>query len=269
VGDEPVGSGGVANGRTVASGELQDAGTIRNRLAAFPTELTPVAPEVGMRFTKPFWAGISDGSITVAFRRWRAPTVVTGRPYRTGGGRVEVISVEVVDPQAIKATDARRAGYRSPDEVRAQLRGDPERSEQGWNVYRVEFQLLDEPDPRAVLASDIAVSVEDVAAIDARLDRLDRAASGGPWTRQTLELIAARPAVRAPDLAASVGRDTPPFKLDVRKLKNLGLTVSLKVGYQLSPRGQAYLNASTPIGAEVWNRGIGPVGSVGPSEPLG
>ena len=56
-----------------------------------------------------------------------------------------------------------------------------------------------------------------------------------------LELIAARPAVRAPDLAASLGRETQPFKADVRKLKELGLTESLLVGYRLSPRGRSYL----------------------------
>ena len=47
--------------------------------------------------------------------------------------------------------------------------------------------------------------------------------------------------VRAADLAPSLGRETQPFKLDVRKLKNLGQTISLEVGYRLSPRGAAYL----------------------------
>jgi hypothetical protein len=46
---------------------------------------------------------------------------------------------------------------------------------------------------------------------------------------------------RAADLAASFGRETQPFKLDVRKLENLGLTLSLDVGYRLSPRGEASL----------------------------
>jgi hypothetical protein len=59
-----------------------------------------------------------------------------------------------------------------------------------------------------------------------------------------LDLIASRPGVRAPDLAASMARETLPFKRDVRKLKELGLTVSLKIGYRLSPRGQAYLRTS-------------------------
>ena len=50
-----------------------------------------------------------------------------------------------------------------------------------------------------------------------------------------------RTGVRAADLAESFGRETQPFKTDVRKLKNLGLTISLEVGYRLSPRGAAYL----------------------------
>jgi hypothetical protein len=190
-----------------------------------------------MRFTKPFWAGIADGSVTVAFRRWKNPTVRVGRPYRTGGGRVEVTAVDIVDPARITDADARRAGHPSADDVRAYLDGgDPTRA-----VYRVEFRLLDEEDPREVLANTEHLTADDIADIDARLDRLDRASRIGPWTRTTLELIEGRPATRAPDLAASVGRETQPFKLDVRKLKNLGLTTSLRIGYRLSPRGLAYL----------------------------
>jgi hypothetical protein len=59
-----------------------------------------------------------------------------------------------------------------------------------------------------------------------------------------LRAIAERPGVRAADLAASLGRETQPFKLDVRKLKKLGLTLSLEVGYRVSPRGEAYLAAN-------------------------
>ena len=57
----------------------------------------------------------------------------------------------------------------------------------------------------------------------------------------TLDLIRRRPHTRAPDLAAEVGRERDPFKIDVRKLKNLGLTRSFEVGYEVSPRGLAYL----------------------------
>jgi hypothetical protein len=38
-----------------------------------------------------------------------------------------------------------------------------------------------------------------------------------------------------------MGRERLAFKTDVRKLKALGLTESLPVGYRLSPRGEAWL----------------------------
>ena len=77
--------------------------------------------------------------------------------------------------------------------------------------------------------------------IDRRLQRLDSLSKHGPWTRETLSLIAANPGVRAEDLAALVGREKMPFKLDVRKLKEMGLTESLLTGYRLSPRGESVL----------------------------
>ena len=190
-----------------------------------------------MRFTKPFWDGIADGSITVAYRGWTTPTVVAGRPYRTGGGRIEVVSVQAIEPSAVTDADAARAGHPSAAAALAQVRTDG-----GRRLYRVEFRRLAEPDPRERLAADDRLSDDDVADIGVRLARLDRASSLGPWTLPTLRLIEANPARRAPDLAEMVGRETRPFKLDVRKLKNLGLTKSLRIGYELSPRGRAYLD---------------------------
>ena len=64
----------------------------------------------------------------------------------------------------------------------------------------------------------------------------------GDWTYAVLRAIAENPGLRAPDLAASFGRETAPFKRDVRKLKELGLTESLEIGYRISPRGQAVLD---------------------------
>ena len=109
------------------------------------------------------------------------------------------------------------------------------------DLYLVRFRRVDEPDPRSVLAADAALDDAGRTTLDARLARLDKASPRGPWTAETLALIAARPAVRAPDLAESLGRDTLSFKIDVRKLKALGLTESLLIGYRLSPRGRAYL----------------------------
>lgn len=192
-----------------------------------------------MLWEKRFWPLIADGSVTVTFRRWKRPQAVVGRRYRTPGGIVEVDRVTTVEPTSISARDARRAGYPSPADVVADLRGDSTRS-----VTRVEFHLVDEPDPRAELAATAQLSAADILDIDRRLARLDSRSSHGPWTHTTLDAIVTRPGTRAADLAASLRRDTASFKLDVRKLKNLGLTISLETGYRLSPRGIAYLRAT-------------------------
>jgi hypothetical protein len=108
-------------------------------------------------------------------------------------------------------------------------------------LYRVTFDAVAEADPRDDPAMSDDLTEADVAELDRRLARLDAAGPDGPWTAAVLELIAARPGVRAADLAASLGRDRLAFKADVRRLKRLGLTISLEVGYRLSPRGAAYL----------------------------
>jgi hypothetical protein len=179
--------------------------------------------------------GVADGSMSVAFRRWRTQDVQPGAMFRTGAGVVRVDAVERVDPAAITDEDAALAGHRNADAVRKRLAGDDT-----VPTYRVTLSWVGE-DPRIALRNADDLSDDDVATIDARLERLDRASSHGAWTMHTLDQIRRRPQTRAPDLAAENGRETAPFKIDVRKLKNLGLTISHPVGYELSPRGIAYL----------------------------
>jgi len=179
--------------------------------------------------------GIADGTVTVAFRRWDRPRVRPGGTQRTGIGVIRFDDVEQVDPATLTEDDATRAGVRS---LSALLRLLDRRD--GAHVYRVRVSLAGD-DPRVALREQSELSAEDRRAVDARLDRMDAARETGPWTRDVLRLIAERPGVRAPDLAASLGRETLPFKRDVRKLKELGLTRSLEVGYEISPRGRAYL----------------------------
>jgi len=189
--------------------------------------------------------GLADGSITVAFRRWQRPQVLAGRRYRTGGRYrmnmgdplVEVERVDVVAPDKITKADARRAGYRSPEALLAELRGDP-----GLPLYRVRFKRVDEPDPRDVLAESADLSAGDLAALDARLARLDKAADDGPWTARVLQTIAEHPEVVSTELAQGLGLERFVFKRRVRSLKELGLTLSLTVVYCLSPRVAAYLS---------------------------
>jgi hypothetical protein len=65
--------------------------------------------------------------------------------------------------------------------------------------------------------------------------------SASLWTRQYLELIDVNEAVRAGDLCIQVNCEKAAFKLNVRKLKALGLTECLGPGYRLAPRGKALL----------------------------
>lgn len=182
---------------------------------------------------------IQAGEIDLAFRRWERPRVVVGTRMRTGVGLVEVTSVEQVEVDDLTADDARRAG--SPS-LGALLRAlEPKSDRPAW---RVGLRHAGE-DPRAQLRDAVPDRTE-VAAILARLERLDRSSSYGAWTRETLDLIDLHPTVRAPDLAAQVGRETADFKKDVRKLKELGLTESLAIGYLLSPRGEAVVDAGLP-----------------------
>ena len=189
-----------------------------------------------MQFQQRYGPAIADGSLTLTFRRWTRPQVVAGRRYRTAAGMLEVEAIDEVAPGAITDADAARAGYPSAAALLAGLPGAPDAP-----VYRIRFHGVAEPDPRDTLAATDALGPGDVAELDRRLERLDLASSSGPWTMAVLRVIAERPGERAPDLAASFGRETLPFKLDVRKLKALGLTLSLRVGYRLSPRGEAYL----------------------------
>jgi len=183
--------------------------------------------------------GIVDGRIDLAFRRQKRPTVKTGGALRTVVGQLAIGRVDAVSERQITADDARRAGYAS----RAELLRELARKEEG-RIYRVELRLAG-PDPRAVLRERADLDDDDVAELDRRLARLDRASTHGPWTMETLRLIDAHPATLSTDIAALVGRERKPFKTDVRKLKELGLTESLEVGYRLSPRGRTYLERTT------------------------
>ena len=192
-----------------------------------------------MRFREP----IERGDVDLIFRRWKRLQVLPGRVYRTAAGRLEVLSVDEVRPEDITDDEGARSGARDADDARARLRGDED-----WTTYRIRVRAATGPDPRSELAADAALGADDVADIDRRLDRLDKASSYGPWTMETLRLVEAHPATLAADVAGLVGRERDPFKLDVRKLKGLGLTESLRVGYRLSPRGRAYLDATTRPG---------------------
>jgi hypothetical protein len=183
--------------------------------------------------------GIADGTITLVLRRWDAPRAKTGGTQRTPVGTIRVDAVtERPGGYRVTATQAIAAGYPSARAAQAELDRRP-----AGHTYLITVSFM-APDERPALAADDVLTDADVAAITARLDRWDAATT--PWTRDYLTMIGDNEAVRAPDLAARVGLDVPRFKRRVRQLKGLGLTISLDVGYRLSPRGRAYLQSLRP-----------------------
>lgn len=187
-----------------------------------------------MLIKRRFLDGIVDGSVDLQFRRWRRPMAKVGGTMRTAVGVLAVDGVDVVSPERITKRDARRAGHDSVAELLAQ-----DRDREG-DLYRIRLRFVGD-DPRVALREDADLDADALADIEARLARLDRASTRGPWTRQVLQLVHDQPATLAATMAESIGRDRSSFKLDVRKLKNLGLTESLQTGYRISPRGTAVL----------------------------
>jgi len=188
--------------------------------------------------------GIRAGAITCAFRCWRRPSVRSGGTLLTAAGQLEILAVTPIEPGDIAEADARRAGYASTAAVVAGLG-----QRRDGMLYRIDFGRL-RPDPRVALRAQTALTAAELTLLRARLDRLDAAAAGGPWTRRALEAIRLHEGRRAADLCRQVGQERLPFKVNIRKLKALGLTESLEVGYRLSPRGHAVLAAwdEDPIG---------------------
>ena len=176
--------------------------------------------------------GLRSGAIDLTVRKWARPQAKVGGYYKTGGGLLQVDAVAVVPASSITEADALRCGSVDPAALFAAIGVTSDDD----LVHRIEFHRVgDVPVDPLPLAADL--SEAEVTALTKRLSGM------GAWAIETLLLIEAHPSRRAGDLADMVGRERLAFKADVRKLKRLGLTVSLDVGYRLSPRGAAYLGA--------------------------
>ena len=198
-----------------------------------------------MQFRQRDIQAIARGELTLTFRRWRRPQARVDGPYRVGESVIEVTSVEQMDPSRISVEDARAAGHDSAEAVLDAIQRNQRKSgDANAPLYRVAFHCLGEQDdPRKILAAEAGLDSEELVAVTKRLGQMDARSLHGPWTQSALEGIASTPGRRAAELAAVQGRETAKFKADIRKLKVLGLTISLEVGYELSPRGRVVLDA--------------------------
>lgn len=172
---------------------------------------------------------IRDGRVSLVFRKWRRPTVKAGGSLKTAIGVLAIDRVDVV--RQITDADAKRAGFASRAALLRELDQAP-----GGSIYRIAVRFAG-ADPRIALRR-AKPTADAWRALEQTLRRMDALAKSGPWICATLDVIARRPATRAEELARELGLAKDVFKPRVRRLKELGLTESLEVGYRLSPRGE-------------------------------
>lgn len=178
---------------------------------------------------------IKAGKIDLQFRRWKRATVRPGGTLKTKVGVLKIGRIDPIKVKDVTQKDARRAGFKDRQEFLAWLD-----TMKPGELCRIEIGYLGE-DPRVALRNKGKLSKAELAEIDARLDALDSRADIGPWTTKFLDKIEKNPSRLAEELGRELGLDKHPFKSRVRKLKAMGLTESLEVGYRLSPRGKAVL----------------------------
>lgn len=137
---------------------------------------------------------------------------------------------------SINESDAKKAGHESLSGLKKDLsfRKDGE-------IYKIHFKLTG-PDPRVKLREQTDLSKDELNEIVEKLDCFDKYSKSGDWKRELLNLIAKNPGSRSLELANIMDTPQDKLKLNVRKLKNLGVTISLGTGYKISPRGKKLIN---------------------------
>ena len=178
---------------------------------------------------------IKAGDISLVFRRWKRPTVKSGGTLKTRKGVLSIESVDKVSLGKITNAEAKRAGFSDLAELKGFLSG------REGVVYRVRVKYAGE-DPRIALRKKTKIGKKEFGEICDLLDRWDKSKVFGVWTVKYLTMIRDQPNTHAQILADSVGLAKNRFKANVRKLKELGFTESLRPGYKLSPRGEKVLS---------------------------
>jgi hypothetical protein len=185
-----------------------------------------------VQFTKAYKQAIASGELTTSFRVWKSPQARYGGQYNIP----PYGAIEVDRAQLLRASEVTRAALRRARLENHQALCDFLRVRPDDEVYQVDFHFLGE-DP----VKQVDQTLLDDAGLTQLQQRLQRMDKSGAWTLQVLQLIAQHPGTGARVLAPETGMELTVFKRNVRKLKSLGLTISLETGYRLSPRGEQLL----------------------------
>src|SRR3954451_5380958 len=96
---------------------------------------------------------VQRGEVTLAFRRWRRPTVRPGGTLRTRVGVLAIDAVDRVPLSGLKAADARQAGFPTLGAVRSSL------ATREGDVYVIVLRYVGD-DPRVSLRAEVPSAEE-------------------------------------------------------------------------------------------------------------
>lgn len=189
-----------------------------------------------MLFKEIHLEGIRRGKVSLAFRKWKRPTVKTGTALRTKMGVVNIMAVDEITQAEITDAEAQKSGYASKDALMLELK------KHTGQLYRIKVKYGGE-DPRIALREDIDMDEETMNMILQKMKGMDERSDYGAWTKKVLQYIGRHPEELAANMALAMNMDKHWMKTNIRKLKELGLTESMPIGYRLSPRGEVILAA--------------------------
>ena len=147
-------------------------------------------------------------------------------------GSLEVISIQTCTFDELSIEDAVRSGFADSDELIEILEPASDRL-----LYRIKFV----GHRKKLEVNRNAATGRELIKLQSALELRDKNSKVGPWTRDTIIAICKNPGLSSTKLALILGREKAALKQDVRKLKKLGLTISLETGYELSERGKSWL----------------------------
>ncbi|WP_290789700.1 hypothetical protein [Flavihumibacter sp. UBA7668] len=188
-----------------------------------------------MLFKQQHLIGIKAGEITLAFRKWKKASVKPGSLIHTSVGLIEIQNIVEIKKEKITDKEAKLADFIDRSNL---LKSFP--SETEGIIFKISLRYHSE-DPRIALREQTDISDEKFIELKNKLEKLDKHSRKGPWTNKILLAIKEHPNLHAVGISTLTGFEKEWLKLNIRKLKNAGLTISHTVGYELSPLGKQFI----------------------------
>jgi len=185
-----------------------------------------------MLFKQKQLEGIRSGKVTLAFRKWKSTELKKGSLLKTSIGLVEITDLAIINEPHINAIDAEKSGFLNLESLLHSIH-----TNDTGRIYKIHVRYYGE-DPRLKLSNKSTLGQGEINALKAKLLQLDKYSRNGFWTKDILTAIEKYPKNSAAELSVKTGKTKEWLKLNVRKLKNLGLTISHDPGYELSPTGK-------------------------------